>query len=137
MIDCNIAWLKEKQKDDVFEVVLDSMPNHKEIIRFKPINNITILKDYQSICKYIKEVYYNNLEIFSGDYFTKTDKTNLILYPFVIKNGEDAPKRDRHTVKNICGSYYLISYFSMFGMGEETFNKYECMNSIIAHVKCI
>lgn len=54
----------------------------------------------------------------------------------VIKNGESAPKLDKHTVKNICGSYYLISYFSMFGMGEETFNKYECMNSITEHVKC-
>lgn len=136
MKDCNIRWLKEKHKNDIFEVVLDSMPNHEEIIRFKLINDITILNDYQSVCNYIKDVYYNDLEILSGDYFSKTDKTGLILYTFVIKNEESAPKLDKHTVKNICGSYYLISYFSMYGISEEVFNKYECMNSIIEYIKC-
>lgn len=121
MKDCKIKWLEEDQKDDTFEVILDSTSNHKEIIRFKLIDDIAILKDQKSINQYIKDIYYTGLEILHNALGVKTEDTNLTLYLFAIKNGEAAPKRDKHTIKNICGSYYLISYFSMYGMGEETF----------------
>ena len=137
MMACDIEWLEEKYNEDTFEVLVDSLPlNHKETIKFKRIDDLTILDNITKTSKYITDLYYKEALVFSKT-VAGIENTNLTVYIYVVETTHGNPKNDKHLVQNICGSYYLISYCSIYGIGREIFNKYKCMNSIIKKIQCI
>jgi len=113
MKECNITWLQEKYEDTTFEVLLDVFNgNHKEILKFKYIEDAVIVEDSRKMDAYIRNIYYSKQEVLHTT-VARTEDTNMRLYVFITGNGENPPKNDEHSVCKICGKYYLVSYFSV------------------------